>query len=57
MHDLPSKQAHTRQDAPEETSLRYVKPALKPLGDWHIVVRSSNDSEVERNNFFEFDTF
>lgn len=31
----------------------YVKPALKPLGEWHLVVRSSGDSEAADDGFFD----
>ena len=35
----------------------YVKPILKPLGDWHLVVRTATSSEADENdgnNFFDF---
>lgn len=38
-------------------STAYVKPALNPLGDWHLVVRtttSTNPDETGSNDFFDF---
>lgn len=53
----PSRRARDEllADGRTETGAAYVKPTVKSLGSWHLVVRTA--SPTQENNFFEFDTF